>query len=225
MARRFEVMDPNMREYRRYNVVGRQLTVCLIPSSDTTNPVAYFLASVKDFIEHALRDIYDSDMVGITIRNNVNQNDKTIGISFRWKDQLCADVVWSVFKKASQSNSRFNALDTLVLTVHSVKMTVSFSKNVFRSGGRSFSVMAQHKSGIVAVKAEENCLAHALVIALAKAENNPNYDAFRKGRKIRQVVQTLLEITGINLSNGAGIPELVRFPEQFQVYKIVVYRG
>jgi len=39
------------------------------------------------------------------------------------------------------------------------------------------------------------------------------------------VVQTLLETTGIDLSNGAGIPELVSFHEHFREYKIVVYHG
>jgi len=77
----------------------------------------------------------------------------------------------------------------------------------------------------VEVKAEENCLAHALVISIAKVENDPDYKAYREGRKIRQVVQTLLETTGIDLSNGAGITEFVRFQEHFRQYKIVVYRG
>jgi len=67
MARRFEIVDANTRQYRRYNAVGRQLTVRLIPSSDNTNPVANFLASVNDLIEGALRDVDDSDMVGMTI--------------------------------------------------------------------------------------------------------------------------------------------------------------
>jgi len=63
------------------------------------NPVAHFLANVNDLIEHALHDVEDSDMVGMTIQNQVNQNDKPIGISFRRKDQLSADVKWSVFEK------------------------------------------------------------------------------------------------------------------------------
>jgi len=61
-------------------------------------------------------------MVGITIQNHVNQNDKPIGISFRRKDQLSGEVIWSVFEKVSQANARFNALDTLVVNVRSVKM-------------------------------------------------------------------------------------------------------
>ena len=115
MARRFEIVDANTRRNRRYNAVGRQLTVRLIPPSDNRNPVAHFLATVNDLIEHALRDVDDSDMVGITIKNQVNQNDKPIGITFGRKDQLSADLIWSVFEKVFQSNSRFNALDMLVV--------------------------------------------------------------------------------------------------------------
>ena len=82
MARRFEVVDTNTRQYRRYNAVGRQLAVRLIHLSDNTNPVAHCLASVNDLIEHSLHDVDESDMVGITIPNQVNQNDKPIGINF-----------------------------------------------------------------------------------------------------------------------------------------------
>jgi len=71
--------------------------------------------------------------------------------------------------------------------------------------------MAHHKISIVEVKAEENCLAHALIIAIAKVDNDANYKPHRQGRKIRSVVQTLLQETCIDLINGAGIPELIRF--------------
>ena len=47
-------------------------------------------------------------MVGITIENRENQNDKPIGISFIRKDQLAADVILSFVQKVSQSNSRFD---------------------------------------------------------------------------------------------------------------------
>ena len=61
--------------------------------SDASDPVSHFLASVNDLFEHTLSDVDDSDMVGITIENQVNQNDKPIGVSFRRKDQLSGDVV------------------------------------------------------------------------------------------------------------------------------------
>jgi len=55
-------------------------------------------------------------MVGITIQNRETQNDKPIGISFKRKDQVAGDVILSLIQKFSQSNSRFNALDNLIMT-------------------------------------------------------------------------------------------------------------
>ena len=81
----------------RYNAVGKQITARLITPSDNSDPVTHFLASVNVLFEHVLLDVGDGNMVGITIQNQVNQNDKPIGINFRRKNQLSADVIWSVF--------------------------------------------------------------------------------------------------------------------------------
>ena len=74
------------------------------------------------------------------------------------------------------------------------------------------------------MKAAENCLAHA-IIAIAKAENEPVYKEYQQGRKIRPVVQMLLAETGLDLSGGGGIPELIIFQEHFREYKITAYQG
>ena len=133
-----------------------------------------------------MQDVSDDDMVGITIKNQVNQNDKPIGISFRRKDQLSGEVIWSVFEKVSQSNARFNAMDRLVVTVHSVTTPVGFGRVALKSRGKPLPVMAHLKRSIVEVKAEENCLAHALIIAIARVDN----DATMLIVKVRRYVQS-----------------------------------
>jgi hypothetical protein len=60
------------------------------------------------------------------------------------------------------------------------------------------------------------------VIAIAKLTNDPHYKAYRQGRKIRPVVDNLLATTGIDLTNGGGIPELIKFQEHFKEYRIVL---
>ena len=102
MARRLEIDGEITRQYKLFKAVGTQLTVRLLPPSDDIDSVSHFLAFVNDLFEHALQNESDSDMVGITIQNEVNQNNKPIGISFRRKDQLSGDVIWSVFEKVSQ---------------------------------------------------------------------------------------------------------------------------
>jgi hypothetical protein len=78
----------------------------------------------------------------------------------------------------------------------------------------------------VRVNAENNCLVHAMVIAIARVNNDLNYKAYRLGRKIVPEVEILLETTDIYLSNGGGFPQLDRFEYHFRDrYKIVVYGG
>jgi len=76
-------------------------------------------------------------------------------------------MIWSVFDRVPQSNSRFNAMDILVVTVHSVRMSVRFGKHAIKSRSRSLSVMEHLKHITVEVKAEEICIFHTLIVAIA----------------------------------------------------------
>jgi hypothetical protein len=221
---RFTIDEQINRQYRRFNAVGTQLTVRLLPPVDS-NAMFNFLTSVSDLFEHALQNCDDSDMAGIKISNEENVQDKAIGISFRRRDQLTPDVIWSVFGKVVQSNARYNALDKLVLNIHYVKMPIFNGSGRIVAKDRSLANMAHLKRSIIEVKAEENCLAHALVIAIAKLTNNPNYKAYRQGRKIRPVVDNLLAMTSIDLTNCGGNPELIKFQEHFKEYRIDVFGG
>jgi hypothetical protein len=81
---------------------------------------------MNDLFEHVLQGVADSDMLRVAIRNDVNQNAGFVGISFRRRDQLSADVIWSVFERMDQSNARFNPLESLTIVVHSVQLPVGF---------------------------------------------------------------------------------------------------
>ena len=125
----------------------------------------------------------------------------------------------------AQSNARFNALDKRVIVVHSIKMTVDFVGVAFKTKGRQLAVMAHLKWSIIEVRAEENCLAHALIIVIARFENDSNYDSYRRGCRINPMVNHLLQTTGIDLTNGGGIRELSQFQEHFKLYRTIVYGG
>jgi hypothetical protein len=126
----FNILSDRTKEYRRFNAVATQLNVRLNPHSDSdTNPVGHFLASVNELFEYALQNVSDCEMVGLTFRNEINQQCKPFGLRFRRKDQISREVIWSVFEKVPQSNSRFNALNKLVMEVHSVKMPVGFGRS------------------------------------------------------------------------------------------------
>jgi hypothetical protein len=105
-------------------------------------------------------------------------------------------------------------------------MPAAFGVKSLKTKGRPLDEIAHIKSSIVHVDAETNCLAHALINAIARVDNDPNYNSYRRGRKIRAEVDRLLEATGVDLSQGGGVPELESFQQYFpNRYKIVVYTG
>ena len=75
-------------------------------------------------------------MVGLTIRNEDNVQDKPIGFSFRRKDQISEELVWSVFEKVVQSKAIFNALDSLIVPVHRVAMPTGYGSVAIKTKGR-----------------------------------------------------------------------------------------
>ena len=127
MSQRFEVDGEITKLCRRFNATGTQISVGLLPPPfPDSYPITHFLVGMSELFEYALRDCSESDIVGVTISNEVNEHDKPIGISFTRKDQLSEEVIWSMFEKVAQSNARFNAMDRLIVVVHTVIMPVWF---------------------------------------------------------------------------------------------------
>jgi hypothetical protein len=132
MSRYFTVQDVT-RHYRRFNGEGRELTVRMMSptaaSAAAQGPAQYFAHSEDELFDYSLRDLDPSDMVGISIHNADNQEDRPIRLSFRRRDQISRDMLWNVFHKLTQSKAKFQALDTFTFHVHSVKMPVGFGKS------------------------------------------------------------------------------------------------
>ena len=85
---RFTIEEEQTRQYRRFNAQGTQLTVRLLPppEGEDPNPMSHFLDSVTELFEHALRDLEDSDMVGITISNEVEAHELFVAGFFHMED-------------------------------------------------------------------------------------------------------------------------------------------
>ena len=169
MSQRFEVEVEITRLYRRFNVTGTQHSVRILPPNfPDSDPITHFLEGMSELFEYALRDYSESDMVGPTNSNEINEQGKPIGISFRRMDQLSEEVTWSMFEKVAQSKARFNAMDRLIVVVHTVKMPVGFGRTAQRSKGRTVANLAHLKRSVIEFKAENNCLAHALIVAVPR---------------------------------------------------------
>ena len=157
----FEILEVQTREYSRYNTRGTQWKVSLNPppisgKTPPPNPVSHFVDSENSLLDYVLEDVANAENVGIAIHKEINQNDKPIRLSFRWKYQLSSDAIWNVYDNVSQSNSRFNALDTLIAKVHSVTITVEFVRDGIKRKVTPVATIVQLKINIVEVGAKEN---------------------------------------------------------------------
>jgi len=63
------------------------------------------------------------------------------------------------------------------VAVHSARIPLDFVKQAINSMDIPLSVLAHLKTIIVEVKAEENCLAHAILIAISRIDIDPHYNS------------------------------------------------
>jgi hypothetical protein len=75
---------------------------------------------------------------------------------------------------------------------------------------------------MVVVKSEKNFLAHSLIITKSRLDKDPEYNSYRRGNKIRPVVENLVQNTGNDSDNGVGIAEMEKFQEYITDYSILV---
>jgi len=106
------------------------------------------------------------ELVGLRIRNTENLQVKVVGIGLHRWDKLKPDVVWGVLAKVIQNNARFSVSDRLEVHLDHVGMPACNGR--VKAKGRSVDVMSAIKRSIVRVKAAINCLAYALIIAMAR---------------------------------------------------------
>ena len=86
----------------------------------------------------------------------------------------------------------------------------------------SLEVLSAIKKSVVFVKAALNCLAYALINAMARINGDPKHKTYRDGYSLKKPVEGLLKASRINLSNGGGFEELRQFQEQLLYYTIIV---
>jgi len=107
-----------------------------------------------------------------------------VDISFRRRDQLKPDVVWGVLGKVVQSNARFGLWDRLDVHLDHVRMPVGSGRE--KTKGKYLDVLNAIKNCIVIVQARFLCLAHALIIAMARVNGDPKYKSYKDGKVLKQ---------------------------------------
>ena len=189
--------------------------------SEEQDPTIYLKECITALTNYLADKVPDRDLVGLRIRNTENVQDKVVGISLRRRNQIKADVVWSVLRKVIQSNARFALTDRLEVHLDHVRMPAGNGKKAEKTKGRSISVLSAIKTSIVTVKAVFLCLAHALIIAMAKVNGDSKFKSYRNGKCLKEPDEELLKASGVDLSNGGGLMSFNSFNNTFRITKLL----
>jgi hypothetical protein len=177
----FIILDKPSKSFPKYNATGRSMIINLNSPGEEHEPTTYLKECITALTNYLVNEVADRDLVGQRIRNTGNVLDKVVGISLRHRDQLKPDVVCEVLEKFIQSNARFGLTDRLEVHLDHVRMPAGNGKRAEKTKGRSLDVLSAIKRSIVAVKAAFLCLAHALVISMARVNGDPKSKSYRDG--------------------------------------------
>ena len=221
----FIILDETSKSFPKVKATGRSLFIKFNSPVEEQNPCTYLKECITALRNYLVNDVPERDLVGLRIRNTENVEDKVVGISLRRSDQLKPDVVWAVLGKVIQSNAKFGLTDRLEVHLDHVRMPAGNGKRAEKTKGRSLNVLSAIKKSIVTVQATVNCLAYALIIAMARVNGDPKYQLYRHSKSFKKPVEDLLKASGVDVPNGGGFDELRQFQDHVSGYQIIVFHG
>jgi len=142
------ILSEMSKSISKINATGHILFIKFKPPGEEQEPKAYLKECITSLTYYLVDDVHDRDLVGLKIRNIENVQDKVAVISFRRRDLLKRDVVWSILGNFVHSNARFGLSDSLEVHLDHVNLPAGNGRE--KTKGRSLDVMSAIKKSIVA---------------------------------------------------------------------------
>ena len=165
-------------------------------------------------------DMAPHDQVRLIL--NSQQLDKSISLPFLQRDRLTPQRFLAAVERVVQSNDQFTLDDSVSVNVVHVEMPQGGT-------GRKRDVVnlesyLTKKRGIIQTKNKDDlCCARAIIVAKAKLDKDPHYEAIRKPNRAMQsrLARELHESAGVPLG-PCGIPEVTKFQTALPDYQLNV---
>ena len=176
--------------------------------------------------EHLLSDVTEGmdekDKVRFVLRSE--QLDTPISIPFLPLAQLTPERVFSAVQQVMQSNREFQLNDTVTVDLIHVE--------ALQGSGRSkrsvvnIKEYLHKKRSVIVIRNNDNlCLARALVVAIAKIENAPNYVQLRDADRAQEKKARELHAAANVPLGPCGIEEVKLFQKHLTSYEINIISG
>ena len=182
----------------------------------------------QEIFEHLLNDVTEGmnekDQVRFVLRST--QLDTPISMPFMPLHQLTPERVFSQVQRVIQSNRDFRLNDTVSVDIIHVEAPQGSGRKRPRSTLNVKEYLLKKKSVITIQNNDDLCLARALVVAIAKVENEPHHKNLTKpGYRILEKRAKELH-TAANVPLGpCGIAEVELFQKYLTNYEINIVSG
>jgi hypothetical protein len=77
----YRILDETSKNFPTFNTTGRSLLIKFNSPSEEQEPITYLKECITELNEYLVREVPDRDLVGRSIRNTENLQDKAISIS------------------------------------------------------------------------------------------------------------------------------------------------
>ena len=184
---------------------------------------------VQKIFDHLLndvtRDMDERDQVRFVLRSD--QLDTPISIPFMDVLQLTPERVFSQIERVVQSNRYFRLNDTVTVDILHVEAPQGSGRSRLKRDILDIREYLHKKKSIITIKNNDNlCLARALVVAVAKIENAPNYkNLIRSDRRMQEKEAKKLHAAANVPLGSCGIPEVKMFQKYLTKYEINIISG
>ena len=182
-----------------------------------------------DIFDHLLRDVtegmHSTDQVRFVLQSN--QLQFPISLPFCSLEELTTEKVLSQVEKVVQSNEEFRLNDTVNIDILRVPMPQGSGKTKVRRQTWSIRDYLKGKKSVITINNKDDlCLARALVVSIARIENDPQYKHIRDSSRPlqRERAFDLHEAANVPLE-PCGLKEVDLFQQHLVHYQIIVVSG
>ena len=176
-------------------------------------------------LEDVTTDMNPNDQVRFVLRSDQLQT--PISIPFCSLEELTTEKVLSNIERVVQSNEEFRLNDTVTIDLIHVEMPQGRGKSKVKRTTYDIREYLKQKKSIISINNKDDfCLARALAVAIARIENDPQYNQIRNSRNHIQLDRALdlHQVANVPL-RPCGLNEVEQFQQHLTNYQIIVVSG
>ena len=171
------------------------------------------------------KDMDERDQVRFVLRST--QLDTPISIPFLPLGRLTPERVLSAVEHVIQSNRDFRLNDTVNVDLIHVEAPQGSGRSKLKRNIVNIKEYLHKKGSVITIKNQDNlCLARALVVAIAKVDNAPNYNNLLHHVRAQQVKAIELHANAkVPMGPSCGLEEVDMFQKHLTTYEINIVSG